>query len=695
MDDGRQKVARVLEARLLPPYTGQDGLGSQNAPGLTRLASARFIGEYPLARIEFEDPAFPVRVHLEAFSPFIPHEEDESGLPVAILRYRVRNSGSQPASVSIAWSIENPVIPDQDAARFDASRSNQFRTEGSLAGLFMTNPAVAADDVMHGSFALALLDAADGEISHLQGWPKGKWWNAPLLFWDDFSSDGRLGPQAEAANAVGALCLGRKIAPGAERDYTFLLAWHFPNRTPARCGWSAPKGDENTVIGNWYATRFADAWAAASHAAQNLPALERKTRQFVSALRESSIPAAVKDAASANLSTLASTTCFRTADGKFRGFEGVDDHRGCCFGNCTHVWNYETVTPHLFPAFAHALREAAFGYSMDDQGAIHFRTMLPEGKDRSPFAAADGQMGQIVHAYLDWKLSGDRAWIERLWPRIRKALEFSWIAGGWDANRDGVMEGAQHNTYDVEFYGPNPQCGIYYLAGLRAAEEMATALGENEAAAEYRRVYQLGSRWIDANLFNGEYYVQKVRGLKLAEIAPVLRGPMGSEDTETPQYQVGEGCLADQLVGQYLADAAGLGPLLDLAHMRRALASVFQYNFKRNMFQHDNVQRTYVLNDEAALLVCPRPVHGTRSPGLEELGIDLHLVEEDLKALSPRSEALVRAFHEGTPKGSVCVKDVRARAKAIRRPSPVRVTCGTADQFERASRWSPTTSAAG
>ena len=133
---------------------------------------------------------------------------------------------------------------------------------------------------------------------------------------------------------------------------------------------------------------------------------------------------------------------------------------------------------------------------------------------------------------------------------------------------------------------------------------MAAALGENEAAAEYRRVYQLGSRWIDANLFNGEYYVQKVRGLKLAEIAPVLRGPMGSEDTETPQYQVGEGCLADQLVGQYLADVAGLGPLLDLAHMRRALASVFQYNFKRNMFQHDNVQRTYVLNDEAALLVC-------------------------------------------------------------------------------------------
>lgn len=58
---------------------------------------------------------------------------------------------------------------------------------------------------------------------------------------------------------------------------------------------------------------------------------------------------------------------------------------------------------------------------------------------------------------------------------------------------------------------------------------------------------------------------------------------------------------------------------------------------------------------------------GSRSPGVEELGIDLHLVEEDLKALHPRAAALVRAFLEGygvgNPNGA---KDVRARAKAIR-----------------------------
>jgi len=58
---------------------------------------------------------------------------------------------------------------------------------------------------------------------------------------------------------------------------------------------------------------------------------------------------------------------------------------------------------------------------------------------------------------------------------------------------------------------------------------------------------------------------------------------------------------------------------------------------------------------------------GTRSPGIEELGIDLHLVEEDLKALSGRSDALVRAFHEGYAEGNPAgAKDVRARAKVIR-----------------------------
>jgi uncharacterized protein (DUF608 family) len=403
---------------------------------------------------------------------------------------------------------------------------------------------------------------------------------------------------------VGSLCLTHTVPAGGRRDFTFLLTWHFPNRTPARSGWTAPKGEEQTVIGNHYCTRFADAWKAAEYATANLAALEDRTRRFAAAVKNSTLPSAVREGAMANLSTLVAPTSFRTADGVFHGFEGCNDNSGCCFGSCTHVWNYEVATAYVFPALSRSLRETSFGFSTADNGLMDFREKLPYGKEHWGMAAADGQMGQIVHLYLDWRLSGDDAWLRRLWPAAKRALEFAWISGGWDADRDGVMEGVQHNTYDVEFYGPNPLCGVWYLAGLRAGEEMARAVGDAAAAAEYRRLFANGSRWIDANLFNGEYYIQKIQGRPRATIAPGLMAGMGSAGTEKPEFQLGDGCLVDQLVGQYLADLAGLGDLLDREHIARTLASLYKYNYKRSLYEHESVQRVYALNDEAALVIC-------------------------------------------------------------------------------------------
>ena len=608
-------VARVLEARILPPYQGQDGLGSDNAPGLSRLESAVFTGEYPLAHIDFQDSALPVEVELDAFSPFIPHNADDSGLPATVLRYRVANDGPTAANVGIVFSIDNPVkvTPAADRTRSEKdTRRNEYRENSSLAGLSMTNPAVAEDDPMCGSFALAAVPSPGISLSHWEGWPKGRWWNSPMLFWDAFSAAGELGAEPDPHNSVGALCQKRTIAPGQSAVFTFVLAWHFPNRTPDWCGWTAPVGKGKTVIGNHYATRFKDAWAAAEYLAANLHRLESQTRLFAAALRESTIPDVVREAASANLSTLASTTCFRTADGEFHGFEGSNDFVGCCFGSCTHVWNYETASTFLFPSLARSLRKASFGYSMDEVGGMRFRQLLPDGYARFGFAAADGQMGQIMHAYLDWKLSGDHAWAHEIWPRMQKAIAFAWQPGGWDPERKGVLTGVQHNTYDVEFYGPNPMCSIWYLGALRACEEMARALGDAESADKYKGIFDQGSRWVDANLFNGNFYIQQIVGYRQDQIAPHLQSDMGSEETEHPQYQVGKGCLIDQLIGQYLAEVAGLGPLVSTEHTQKTLDALYRFNYKRTLIDHENVERTFALNDEAAMVICdyadaPRP----------------------------------------------------------------------------------------
>ena len=532
----------------------------------------------------------------------------------------------------------------------------------------MSNPGLAPSNPQRGTFALVAPRDSGAHITHWLGWPRSRWWNAPMLFWDAFSRDGALLEEPAEPSSVGALCLQKSIPPSGSAAFTFVLGWHFPNRTPDWCGWKAPEGDGGTIIGNYYCTRFHDAWQAAEYMAEHLDRLETRTRVFAEAFAASTLPAAVKDAASANLSTLATQVCFRTADGEFHAFEGANDNLGCCFGNCTHVWNYETATAYLFPSFARSLRKSAFGYSMDDEGGMRFRQLLPDGKERYDVAAADGQMGQILHAYLDWKLSGDMAWLRQMWPRIKKAIEFAWVQYGWDPGRLGVLTGVQHNTYDVEFFGPNPLCGVYYLGALRACEEMASAVGEEASAGEYRNLFEKGSRWIDANLYKGEFYIQQIRGFPASQIAPHLRSGMGSENTEQPQYQAGAGCMADQLIGQYLASIAGLGSLVAPEHVRATMESIYRYNYKPSLVDHDCVQRTYALNNEAAVMIwdygkaerpqIPFPYYAEAWTGIEYLVASL-------------------MFHAGMiDEGTRVVTSARARYDGVKRNPWDEEECG-------------------
>ncbi len=172
------------------------------------------------------------------------------------------------------------------------------------------------------------------------------------------------------------------------------------------------------------------------------------------------------------------------------------------------------------------------------------------------------------------------------------------------------MEGCQHNTMDVEYYGPNPQMEFWYLGALRAAEEMAAYLGEKKFARTCRTLFENGRTWTDANLFNGEYYIQDIRPPKdVSEVAPSLLIGMGAKDLANPDYQLGNGCLVDQLVGQYMAHICGLGYLADKSHIQTTLQSIMKYNLQEGFYDHFNCMRSFVLGDESALLMASYP-HG-------------------------------------------------------------------------------------
>ena len=395
------------------------------------------------------------------------------------------------------WSQKRDWKGDPHPTGSKANR-NEYKV-GKVRGIFMTSDGVDRKAAQWGTMAL-VTTAADG-VSYRTGWPQRRWGGALLDFWEDLRDDGQHHQhgQEHSDMPMASLAVQVKLPPRTSRKVTFLVCWHFPNRY----AWAAEGGDDNWV-GNYYTSRHDDAWDVAESLAPRLVKLEGDTVKFVSAFCKSDLPDEIKEAALFNLSTLKTQTCFRTPDGHLFGWEGCGNQKGCCHGSCTHVWNYEQSVAFLFGELAMSMREVEFTHATNDDGMMSFRVGLPIGRAKSfGKAAADGQLGCIMKAYRDWQLSGDEKRLRDLWPNVKRSLEFCWIKGGWDADRDGVMEGCQHNTMDVEYFGPNPQMGFWYLGALRAAEQMADHLGEQKFASECRRLFANGSRWMDEHLFNG------------------------------------------------------------------------------------------------------------------------------------------------------------------------------------------------
>ncbi len=620
-EQGKQGIARVLERRIQPPYSAGFGLSTARVSGLPRLKEAIFRGEYPFAGIEFEDAALPVRVMLEAFNPFIPMNAKDSGLPVALFDWTVTNTSSQPVKVTIACSLMNAVgyngsdsVGNRHNANFGRNL-NQWRDEDDMEGIFMTSAKYAADSPQFGSMAVA---TEWPDTTFKLRYERAGWWDDVQNFWDEFThgrgeliSDASESVSPEGQTDVGVLGLRVDLEPGMSATLPFVLAWHFPNLTNT---WNTQEPVKGKRLGNWYAAQWTDAWEAARYAIQHRERMEAETRAYHDALFNSSLPEEVIDAASANASIIRTTTVLRTEDGRMNGFEGCGDNSGCCPMNCTHVWNYVQTVAYLFPELERSVRHTDFEHNTRPDGDMAFRTLLPlVGELWAHMPAADGQMGTVMKAYREWLQSGSAAFLESVWPGVVRALEHAWAQGSWDADRDGVMEGKQHNTYDIEFYGPNTMMGTFYLGALRAAEEMAKALNHREKAAEYRSVYENGRAAYVEKLWNGEYFRQIVN----TDLWLSTREPMSAkthpdsmlQDTE-PRYQYGEGCLADQLLGQWFARVVGLGDLLPPEQLKSTLAAIFKHNFRADLSDHETVQRVYALNDEAGLLLCTWPNGG-------------------------------------------------------------------------------------
>ncbi len=584
-------VSKILESRLVPPYTSSHGYLQAELVNLPRMEDSEMICEYPFAKVNFKDSELPVKVSMEAYTPFIPLNTDDSSIPCAIIRYTVKNTADCPTKVSLVGTLPNAsgfegydVIENLKLAD---SVKNEFREFDDVKGLYYSPEHLKEDHLRYGNMAIL---TRGSNVTYKTQWFDGEWVDGIQDFWDDFTSDGKLEKETVSDSVgcefaqfhnfsflkrrekIGSIGAWDELQPGEERCFEFVITWYFPNRVKAWIEFDEDyekfqRGEYGTVR-NYYATKFSDAM-----------------------FHKTTLPYYVIDALTANITNLRSNLCFRLEDGTFAGFEGIRDYIGCGYGSVPHVWNYAQTVAFLFPDLEKTMRNVEFLRETDETGCMSTRMFSVFDQERYAMVpACDGELGSVVRVYRDFKNLGDVEFLKTIWPKVVQAMGYA--LKQWDLDGDYVLDGQQNTTYDIEFYGPNPMTDSIFLAALKCCEEMAEIVGDEKHHKLYAEAYETGSARADQMMFDGEYYIQV------------------QKDIDKYKYQFGKGCLSDQLLGQFLAYMAGIGEILPKAHIKSAMESVFKYNYKTDFYHTDSVHRAYAINDEHGMVVATWPKGG-------------------------------------------------------------------------------------
>lgn len=604
--------ARALVSDAQKDYNGYIGQPASTMNGFPHFQKSTFLGEYPVAELTFSDDHFPGDVRLTAFNPYIPLDSDNSSIPAAFFEVEFHNPTDQPLRYEAALSVPNPFRSVNRALDKGVMLCDADKEENNLT---------------------IMTDAEEAFVTDYwyRGWRNNFYRDNIRTYWQDFAAgkDFVCRGYTEAGDKDHATVSGRvSLAAGERKTVRLVLTWNIPDNYNYWSPYRDEAGNDITWK-NYYTTLFKDSRDSAIYALAHWDDLFLKTQTFRKVLYSSTMDDSFKEAIGSALSVLKSPTVTRLTDGSLYGFEGSSGTWGDCEGLCQHVWNYAYVCCYLFPDLERSIRNNEFTYGVYEHGATGFRLPLPfdrggyvnffEGPEVPYHACVDGQMGCVFKTYREWKLSGDDAWLRRWWPTVKAVLSYAWNPNnrdGWDKDADGVLEGCQHNTLDSELFGPSGWLQGFYLAGLAAGVEMAAYLGDEEARAEYARLFASGYQFTKDILFNGEWFVQQVDLKDRAKTEQYrTTGVAWNEEYGEIINQFGEGCMVDQLCAEWHARLCGFPSVFDPAQAEKAAMSIYKYNLMHSVRDLCNPWRLFAAPDEGGTVLLTYP-NGVARPAL-------------------------------------------------------------------------------
>lgn len=536
-----------------------------------------FTNQYPMGLVEYTDNNCPIKIELEAYTPFIPLNRDESSYPVVVMRYTLTNTSKMPKQLALAGWIENNK---------NAQTHQKVNTFQKLKGLSAVECSAETSDA--NSIALGLFAHSAADFVQLN-----KTTNQPEDMFVEVE-EAELNKVITSGDNKLYASLGTSLTlnSGESKTISFAVSWRVPN---LRYGTAFGVGKNSTSPGKYhYASLINSAAMASSMVANNEQALYGKTKQWVDTWYDSSLPYWFLERTFIPINCMQTQTAQRVyPQGESTDIYNLEEGVRCCPGNCTHVWNYAQGLARVFPEIERECRDRIeYGKGFNSQtGMIYFRYSMQDGK-KGRDDELDGTCGTIIRVLRESQMTTDYGFLQHLWPRVKKSMEF--VIKEWDADEDGILSGAQHNTLDEPWYGKVHWLINVYHAALQSAANMAQQMSEPELASRYENIVKKGAQTMVEQLWREDfgYFVH---------IPP---------DNETQMHGSTNGCHIDQVLGESWLHEVGLPPILPEDKTKKALQALWKYNFAPDVGAFRDVMkegRWYAAPGEAGLVMCSFP----------------------------------------------------------------------------------------
>lgn len=546
---------------------------------MKNIETIQYSARFPYTWLEFKDSEMPFYLRMKTFNPFIPHDMKNSSLPGIYFNFEIISNTSKQLYVTIIAvernltayhtnkkTFKTRVIeqPDYIFCEMTANVDKPYSNMGQMGIGVMSGSSsyYAGWTHLHPFYEYALRNFKLPNLDDTEGYKP----DMPELPADFPKTDGRNMDHGKAItdesminSEQGLYCAvasSIKLQSGQKSSSTFLTTWYYPNHySELNADERIDNGetpDKLNKVGHYYENFFGNATEVASYMKDNFNTLSLNTSEFQRNFYASTVPVFILNQVNSQLNSLI-TNCSLSKNGAF----GVNDDGGLVGASVGGPVNWLNLDVNIY-------------------GSILYTCLFPELlssalEDMRERQHSDGSIGglrsdwpsdyiQVVMSLFFW--TNDTAYLRSYWQSIKNIIQYS--LDKLDRDKDQMPEIYSHNngcSYDnIPMHGMASYIQSQWLSAIEAAMSGAETMHDWEAAKEYKKIFEKGKKLMVDKLWTGEYF--------------------RLYNNEKGYFGINNGCLTDQLFGQWIALQSNLGSITDEDKIEKSITAVIKNNFE-------------------------------------------------------------------------------------------------------------------